>query len=89
MGETTTLQGDDARGGPPGAEDAEWAGRGFMGLGEVSTIERSSWRCLSCPETGSGVAQFDRLAAEDHAERNRHLVLWDYATAFVPEERLA
>lgn len=88
MGETDTLRGDSYRGGP-GAEEADWAGRGFRGLGEVKTCESSHWRCLTCAEAGKGIAQFDRLAAEQHAEAERHLVLHDITTAFIPAERYA
>lgn len=87
MGETDTLRSDSYRGGPPGAADEPWAGRGFMGLGEVKTVESSHWRCLTCEQDGKGLAQFDRLAAEQHAETERHLVLHTIETAFVPAER--
>lgn len=85
MGETDTLRGDSHRG-EPGAGEADWAGRGFRGLGEVKTSESSHWRCLTCPEARKGTS---RSAAEQHAETERHLVLYTATTAFIPAERYA
>lgn len=87
MGETSTLRSDGYRSGPPGAEDEPWAGRGFLGLGEVRTVESSHWTCLSCEQAGKGIAQFDRLAAGQHSEEERHLVIFQTQTAFIPAER--
>ena len=87
MGETSTLRSDGYRPGPPGAEDEPWAGRGFLGLGEIRTHESSRWHCLTCEQDGKGVAQFDRLAAEEHTEANRHIVLHTIETAIIPAER--
>src|SRR5690348_3168406 len=87
MGETSTLRSDDYRSGPPGAEDGLWAGKAFLGLGEVKTHESSHWTCPTCQQAGKGIAQFDRLAAEEHSHDERHLVIHAITTAFIPAER--